>query len=306
MLSLYKLEIFTYVVEGGSISAAAERLLMTQSGVSQHIKELEAGLGVKLFNRGRRGVTLTPAGMRLYDYAQRIFALVAAAENEVANVDQLTAGQVTLGATPGVGVYLLPEWIQSFRQQYPKLIVTLQTKTTPEIVADLRAGRLDVGIIEGELAVEVEQELGVHPLQVIEQFAVVGQRHPFWRRASIALSELNGVTLIMRQAGSQSRSWLDAILQQHQINVNVGAEFDNVESIKRATAAGIGLTILPEYAVRAEQDYGILRALPIEGQPLVRTLKLVWDKRRYFSPVTRSLLRHLSGCFPALGEVLYA
>lgn len=305
MLNLYKLEIFTYVVEEGSFSAAAERLLMTQSGVSQHIQDLEAALGTQLFIRGRRGVTLTTAGKRLYEYTQRILALVAEAENAVTNVEQLAAGLVQLGATPGVGVYVLPEWIQTFRARYPNLTVQLQTKTTPAIVTDLRAGRLALGIIEGELDEEVAQEIGVHPLQAIEQLVVVGPRHPFWGRESVAVEELSGQTFIMRQPGSQSRIWLDQMLQAYGIKARIGAEFDNVESIKRSVALGNGLTILPEYAVRDEQEYGVLRSVSIANQPFVRIVKLVWDKRRYFSPVTRSLLAHLQGCFPALGEVLY-
>ena len=303
MINLYKLEIFVYVAEQGSFSAVAERLLMTQSGVSQHIQDLEAALGAKLFVRGRRGATMTPAGQRLYDYAQRIFALVAEAENAVTDVGKLAAGQVSMGATPGVGVYLLPDWIQRFRQRYPKLTVLLQTKTTPEIVADLQAGRLEIGIVEGELDAETERMMGVHPLQPIEQFVIVGQAHPLWARPSVSLRELDGQTFIMRQPGSQSRIWLDEMLQQCGIHPRLGAEFDNVESIKRSVAQGNGLTILPDYAVRDEQGYGVLRVVPIDGRPLMRTVKLIWDKRRYFTPVTRSLLRHLQGCFPALHEV---
>lgn len=305
MLNLYKLEIFACVVAEGSFSAAAERLLLTQSGVSQHIQDLEAALGAQLFTRGRRGVTLTAAGKRLHDYTQRILALVAEAENAVTDVEQLAAGLVQLGATPGVGVYVLPEWIQSFRARYPKLTVQLQTKTTPEIVADLRAGRLDLGIIEGELDETIAREIGLHPLQEIEQLVVVGPRHPFWGRESLTVEELEGQTLIMRQLGSQSRIWLDQMLQSYGIKARIGAEFDNVESIKRAVALGHGLAILPGYAVRDEEAYGALRALSIADRPFVRTVKLVWDKRRHFSPVTRSLLAHLQGCFPALGEVLY-
>jgi DNA-binding transcriptional LysR family regulator len=305
MLNLYKLEIFTYVVEQGSFSAAAERLLMTQSGVSQHIQDLEAALGTQLFRRGRRGVTLTVAGKRLHDYTQRILALVAEAENAVTDVEQLAAGQVQLGATPGVGVYLLPEWIQSFRSRYPRLTVQLQTKTTSEIVTDLRGGGLDLGIIEGELDEEIARVIGLHPLQEIEQLVIVGARHPFWERKSLAVEDLNGQTLIMRQPGSQSRIWLEQMLQAHGIQARIAAEFDNVESIKRSVALGNGLAILPGYAVRDEQAYGALRALSVDGRPFVRTVKLVWDKRHYFSPVARSLLAHLQGCFPALGEVLY-
>ncbi len=107
MLNLHKLEIFATVVRVGSFSAAAEQLLMTQPAVSQHIQDLEASLGTRLFERGRRGVTLTAAGEKLHDYTRTILQLVSEAENAVTDVEHLTSGEIVVGATPGVSVYLL-------------------------------------------------------------------------------------------------------------------------------------------------------------------------------------------------------
>jgi LysR family transcriptional regulator, low CO2-responsive transcriptional regulator len=305
MLDLYKLEIFVYVAEEGSFSGVAERLLMTQSGVSQHISKLEATLGTHLFVRARRGVTLTVAGKRLYEYAQRILALVAETENAITDVAKLTAGQVKIGATPGVAVYILPEWIQSFHRRYPKLTVTSQTKITAEIVADLLAGRFDLAIVEGEVEEDMQRRIRILPLQIVEQMVIVGQHHPFWQRQEVSIEELNQQPFIMRQANSQTRIWLDQVLQRYQIEPKVNAEFDTVESIKRFVALGHGLTILPDYAVRDEQAYGVLRAVPIKDQPLQRTLRLLWDGRRFFSPVTRALLAHLQSRFPTISDLLY-
>jgi DNA-binding transcriptional LysR family regulator len=303
MLNLYKLEIFARVVEESSFSGAAEKLLMTQSGVSQHIHDLEASLGVHLFVRSGRGVTLTPAGKTLHDYTQRILALVAEAVNEVTLVEELPGGQVSMGATPGVGVYLLPEWVQSFRQQYPKLTVVLQTNITPQIVVDLLAGRLDFGIIEGEIAEPTDSNLGVYNLQEIEQLVVVGKEHPFWQREQLAIEELDGQLFAIRQPTSQTYIWLMQMLEQHGIHPRISAEFDTVESIKRTVMLGNALAILPWYAVRDEEAFGVLHTVRITGRPLLRTVKLVWDRRRHFTPVVRSLLRHLQGCFPALRGV---
>jgi len=119
MINLNKLEIFTIVVRAGSFSAAAEQLLMSQPAVSQHVQDLEASLGTRLFERGRRGVTLTAAGATLHGYTRAIFDLVAAAENAVTDVEHLATGQITVGATPGISAYLLPEPIQEFHSRYP-------------------------------------------------------------------------------------------------------------------------------------------------------------------------------------------
>lgn len=304
MLNLYKLDIFTQVVEAGSFSAAAQRLLMTQSGVSQHIQDLERSLGVKLLTRTPRGVRLTEPGKTLYDYAQRIATLASEAEAAVMDVAQLAAGEVILGATPGVGVYVLAVWVQSFKLRYPQLTVNVQTEITSHIVEMLLAQRLELGIIEGELTLPTSTPLGVHALETVEHFVVVGRKHPFWQQTSITLDDLAGHTLITRQRQSQTRIWLDEVLAQNGIRVRIGAEFDNVESIKRAVMAGTALAILPDYAVADETGLGLLRALPIAGAPLQRVLKLMWDKRRPFGPVARSFLRHLAARFPALGEVV--
>ncbi len=187
-------------------------------------------------------------------------------------------------ATPGVSIYVLSEQVHAFREQHPKLTTLLETRITPQIVADVLARRADIGFVEGELEVGAEAKLGVQRLETIVQYVVVGPRHEFWPRAEVTMAELDGRVFIMRQPASQSRVWLDQMLRQHHVTPRIGAEFDNMESIKRTVAAGAGLTILPKYAVRDEEAYGALRTVPIAGEPLTRTLKLVWDARRYFRP----------------------
>lgn len=304
MLNLYKLEIFAIVVQTGSFSAAADHLLMTQPAVSQHIHDLEASLGARLFQRGRRGVSLTPAGETLHAYTREILRLLAEAENAVTDVQHLASGQITVAATPGVGVYVLPDWTQNFRQHYPNLTVTVQTGTTPQIIAGLRSGRMALGLIEGELDESIDQEgIGVLELEVNEQFVVVGPKHPWWERDYVRLEELDGQSIVMRQRNSQTRVWLDGELQRAGVQVQIAAEFDNVESIKRTVAKGKDITILPEYAVRSELEMGLLRALPVAEKPLQRTLKLVWNQNAFFSPVTRTFLRFLGRYLPGLEKL---
>jgi DNA-binding transcriptional LysR family regulator len=303
MLNLYKLEIFAIVVQTGSFSAAADRLLMSQPAVSQHIQDLEASLSARLFQRGRRGVTLTEAGDTLYRYTQDILRLVAEAEDAVTDVQHLAEGQVSIAATPGVGVYRLPDWAQTFRQHYPNLTVAVETSITPRIMAGLRSGQMDIGFIEGELEGADQEGIGVQELEVNEQFVIVGPNHPWWERESVPIAELAGQGMVMRQRNSQTRIWLDGELQRAGIQVNIAAEFDNVESIKRTVAKGREIAILPDYAVRNELEMRMLRTIPVEGRVLLRTLKLVWNQSSFFTPVTRTFLRFLARYLPALHAV---
>jgi DNA-binding transcriptional LysR family regulator len=304
MLNLYKLEVFDAVVRAGSFSAAADRLLMTQPAVSQHIHDLEAALGTQLFVRGHRGVTLTEAGETLHRYTQQIVDLVGAAEEAVTDVRNLAGGQVNVGATPGVGIYLLPEWVQEFRATYPHLSVTLRTGITSEILAELNRGTLDLGLIEGELDLPGEGDLRAVELREDEQFVVIGPKHPWWDRSQVRVEELEEQTFIVRQRNSQSRIWLEETLLQYGVRPRIMAEFDAVESIKRAVAVGSCLTVLPAYVVRSDVEMGSLRALPVVGEPLQRTLKLVWDSSVRRSAVVRSFLRSLSRTLPAVEEAI--
>jgi DNA-binding transcriptional LysR family regulator len=300
MLNLNKLEVFAAVVRTGSFSAAAQQLLMTQPAVSQHIHDLEASLGTRLFERGRSGVTLTPAGEQLREYTRAIFQLVAEAENAITDVENLVAGQMTVGATPGISVYLLPDPIQEFHSRYPKLQVSVQTGITSQIMEDLRLGKLELGLIEGELDEPVDAVLGVQMLDVVEQWVVVGPKHPWWGRAEVEIEELGQQTFVLRQRHSQTRIWLEGVFQQHNLHPRIAAEFDNVESIKRAVINGMSITVLPDYAVQQEVEMRRLWLLHVAGRPLQRTLKIVWNKETYTSPVTRAVLNCLRRYVPQL------
>lgn len=304
MLDLYKLQIFAVVAQEGSFSAAAERLYITQSAVSQHIKELEASLGRQLFQRGWRGVKLTTHGESLQYYATEIFALVAKAENALTDIDNLSSGRISIGATPGISVYLAPDWVQNFRARHPQLTVAIRTDITAQIIAGVMGHRLDIGLIEGEIDDPQPPRLASLVMEEVEQRVIVGFKHPFWEREQVRIDELNQQSLIVRQANSQSRVWLERALNQHGITPMIGAEFDNLESMKRSVAIGACIAILPQYVVQSEVEQGLLHSIPITGQPLTRSLKLIWDSTVYFSPVTRAFLQNLSLRYSALHVLL--
>ncbi|MEM7132244.1 MAG: LysR family transcriptional regulator [Chloroflexota bacterium] len=296
MLDFHKLDVFLKVIETGSFSRAGEALLITQSAVSHHMRDLETQLGTSLFKRGPRGVTLTTSGELLNEYVLKITTLVAEAERAVTNVANIKEEEVKVGATPGVSAYLLPDCIVLFRQEYPNLLVTMQTDTSQQVIHLLNESQVDLGIIEGELEQNQVPGLKVQALHQIEQKVIVGKNHLWWDRAIIELAELNDQEFVMRQPSSQTRIWLDSELKQHGIQPHVTTVFDNVDSIKRAVVRGQCLTVMPAYAVQDELEQGTAQALSIEGQPLQRTLKLVWKEAKPFSPPASAFLRHMEEC----------
>lgn len=303
MLSLYKLEIFATVVQAGSFSAAAQTFPMTQPAVSQHIQDLEHSLGTALFIRGRRGVTLTAAGETLYDYTRRILKLVAEAESQVTNVENIVSGQLTIGATPGVSTYLLPDWLGSFRKKYPQLNVALQTGVTTKNIQGVMEHTLDLAIVEGELDKINRKGLGNLVLRPVDMVIVVGQGHDWCKRDIITLEELDGQNLISRQPNSRTRVWTDAVLSKAGVKPKIVAEYDNQEAIKQSVMSNMGVAIMPEYSIARELDAGLMRSLIVENVTLRREIKLLYDETMPFTPVARALLSYLATIFPTVSDL---
>jgi len=305
MLTLQKLELFVYVAQAGSISKAADHFLMSQPNVSQHIQDLEAGFGEQLLIRKHRGVTLTPAGETLLQYAQEIFRLVAEAKLAITNVSQLSSGSLALAATPGIGIYVLPECVEQFRIRYPQFTVSIKTGTTAEVINLLIESQCEAGFIEGELdGIRLPSRFGALVLDTVQQYIVVGQAHPWWTVSSLSIQALHDQPVILRQIGSQSRAWLDKLLKELHLRLRYVGEFDNPETIKRALLAGSAFAILPAYVVRHEVDLGVLRLLPLTDCELQRQLKLIWNKEWPLSPITYAFLQHLTDQYPAIHAAL--
>lgn len=304
MLKLSKLEIFAVVAEHESFSAAAERLHLSQPAISRHISELEDALGIRLFKRMRRGVVLTTGGEVLRDYTTKILWMVREAEGALTDVTRLMVGQVRICSTPGVSVYLLPTWTRGFTTRHPNLTLSMQTDTTSGVIDCLLTGQADLGVVEGELDDLALERVQSHILQTIDLALVVGADHHWSHAEQISKNDLNNEPFVTRQMESQTRSWIDHTLNKHAIHPRIVAEFDNPEAIKEAVMSGLGVTILPTYAVTREEKAGLLRTIPILDLPLEREIKLLWDSARPFSPVTRAFLTFLCDTYPSVKAIV--
>ncbi len=297
MLGFYRLQIFLTVAEEGKISRAAERLHLTQPAVSQHIRTLERELGVPLFERRRSGVALTPGGRAFLDYARCILRLVKEGKEAAATASGLQEAHIHLGASPGVGAFVLPRWIKSFHAHYAAIRVHLKTAPTPQIVREVADGRLQLGIVEGKAE---GHGLEITPLWNERIVLVVGEGHPWWERETVSMADLRGMPLVIRDRGSLTRAWEERTLRQHGIEPVVGAEFDSPAAIKQAIIAGMGLAFLPYFAVEGEVARGQLRILPLGEGPLRRTLWLLWVPSSLTYPAVNAFLTSLATEFPHL------
>lgn len=298
MIGIYQLKVFSTVAKLGNISRAAEQLYLTQSAVSQHIKNLESQLGVELFIRARRGVSLTPAGETLLQYSEKILWLNSAAESAVMDVGKIEEGILRIAATSSAAGYLLPTWIRLFHESFPALKVSSVTDTTNKIIELIKAEQADLGFVEGDL--EDLDFISHMMLRDSELHIVVGPHHEWWGKKNISIKDLDQQMFISHSSNNQARQWEDKLFSEYDVTPKIIAEFDEPETIKRAVMEGGEAAILPCCVVRDERDLGKIHLISLDEKVLKRSVNMVWNRKLPLSSVAQAFIDTLRVQFPQL------
>lgn len=263
------LQFFAAVAKVGSISKAALSLDTVQSNVTQRIKRLEGELGVPLFHRHARGVSLTAAGLQLLPYAQQIEQMLAEARRAI--VDKATPkGALKLGAMETTAAIRMPALLVEFSSYHPAVDLSLQTGTTDSLINDVLERRLDAALVAGPVT---HEDLTAERI-LTEELVVVTA--PWARRAHQALPWLpeGGTTKIaIFRHGCAYRQKLEALLIRNGVRAIQRMELGTLDGILGCVQAGLAITLLPRAVVAplAAADKVALYSLK-DGQGLVDTV----------------------------------
>jgi aminoethylphosphonate catabolism LysR family transcriptional regulator len=286
-MNLHQLRVFHSVAKGGSFTAAAQELSITQPAVTIHIRELERYYGVRLFDRGGRRVRLTDVGQTLLEYAQRIFALAEEAEHALENAGQLRAGRLCILGSLTVGAYYLPPVINLFKERFPEIRVALSVENSQRVIERIAGLHEDVGFLSGPVR---DERLLVRPFLEDELVLIIPARHAWATRRSISLHELGGQPLILREPGSATRALLEDRLRQAGIRPRVSMELGSNEAIKRAVEMGMGVSVLSGAIVKREEAAGLLRVIRIREKGLSRQFEIIIHRERQRSRLIGAFL----------------
>ncbi|MEM7112695.1 MAG: LysR family transcriptional regulator [Chloroflexota bacterium] len=280
ILTLHRLRIFRAVVSHGSFNRAAQTLLLSQSAVSQHIQQLESGLQLPLFVRSPQGVSLTSAGETLHQHAQYILEAVDAAAAAMQEESTLVRQQVTISASSGLAVYVLPPIMKHFQTLHPTVTLSLQTNPTSAVLAGVADGRYDLGLVAGGCDDLEDPRIVATALRQFAYQVVVHPDHRWARQSVVSAAELTREPFLSRQQGSRTRLWQEKKLATHHIELNTTTELDSPGTIKYGLLSNMGVSILPEYTVAREVSRGELCVLAIERVTLLRPLVLLQRKEQ--------------------------
>ncbi|HKJ04793.1 MAG TPA: selenium metabolism-associated LysR family transcriptional regulator [Geopsychrobacteraceae bacterium] len=290
-MDMKRLDFFCQVLELKSFTRAAEKLHLTQPTVSEGVRLLEETLGETLLDRMGREVLPTPAGKILYRYAKRILQLRDEAKKAVIDLRDSAGSLLSLGASTIPGAYLLPHLIETYSNQNPGAEITLKISGTGQILDDLSQERLELALVGG---MSMARGLDWHACFGDELVLIVPPTHRWAGRETIEPVTLLDEPMLLREAGSGTRTTLEQHLRQNRIEpakLRVLAEMGSNEAVKQGVRGGLGVAVISGLSVADEVSRGDLIALKLAGEPLSRPFYLVQRSGRQLSSAAESFRR---------------
>jgi DNA-binding transcriptional LysR family regulator len=286
------LKIFCDLVETKSLSRAAERNFVTQSAVSQQVRGLEERFKRRLLERmrGGREVGLTEDGEVFYQESRQIVAAYEHLEERMRTLTGTVSGTVHVATVYSIGLHELPAIIRRFMAEHPEAKIDLEYSRTTRIVRDVLAGTVELGVVAYP---EKKRGLSVVPLGGDRLVLICPPGHPLARHKKLRARDLNNQDFVLFERDIPTRRAIDRILRAHGVSVKRVAEFDNIETIKRAVEVGIGAAIVPSPSVIDEARVGSLAVVALAEAEWTRAVGVIYRSDRTLGTAAKKFIQLL-------------
>jgi DNA-binding transcriptional LysR family regulator len=276
-ISPRQLQVFVQVALHGSVRAAAERLHLTQPAASMALAQMERQLDAPVFERARGRLYLNARGRELLPLAQELLERHTEFGQRGGDVDTALSGELRVGASNTVGNYRVGELLGAFVRAHATVAIRLRVANTEAIAAGMLDHSLDIGCIEGPVNHPL---LEVRPWRDDRLVVCAPPDHPLARKRSLKPADFAGARWVLREPGSATRTISERVLAQLPVGDTV-LELDQIEAIKQAVIAGLGIALLPAVAVTDALTVGRLKALKTPFLDLRRKLSLLMHRHKY-------------------------
>lgn len=279
-LTLRQLRAVSTIYATRRISAAAERLNITQSAASVLLGQAEAALGSRLFDRTTRSLTPTDAVEQVIGIVDRILADLEALGSVMTDLQALERGRVRLAATPATGMALLPTTVRRFRAAYPAVTLVLDDCAPNQFFSVIREEKVDFGI---GARPPNDSEFDWTVLHQDPLYLVCHQDHPLAQAPTVAWRQLHGESLILSRRDYGVHNLVMQTLQEQGVRLTLAAEVGFLISAAWMATCGIGLCILPGHLVRSIND-PLVRSVPLVDPVVTRPVGIVGKRGRSLPP----------------------
>ena len=293
-VNLRQVRAFMAVARFGSFTRAAQLLHLSQPALTVQIRQLEDGLGAKLFDRNTRSVSLTAVGRELIPAFQRLLQEFDAVVINAKDLSAKRHGVVRLACLPSFASTILPGIIAGFRRRHPRVSFVLRDAVGKRVLSMVRTDDVDFGI---GVADAEEPDLETLYLMQDRMHVVYPARHPLARTRKITLDIVRDYPLVLMDPDSSVRAILDAAFARTGKLVVPACEATYMSSAIGMVRAGLGVTILPSTAMELRANPR-LRSKPIEDPGLTRRIAIVRKTNRTLSPAAESFIEELLAVTP--------
>jgi DNA-binding transcriptional LysR family regulator len=280
-MEVRQLQMFRILAEELNFTRTAEPVHTVQSNVTAQIKALEEELGVPLFDRLGRRVTLTDAGQRFRPFAEQALAAMEEGQRAV-KVGSEPCGPLRISAPESIVTYRLAQLLRKFRRRFPHVELIFRPHLDNALTVELETGKIDM-VIDMRDGVSNPAVQSV-PLRMERIFLLAHGSHPLARQRTVKPQDLAGQNLLLTENGCGYRAKLDRLLAMQNIRPGHVTEFSSVEAIKQCVAAGMGIALLPAIAVAREIRQHQFKALHWAGSSLDIGTHILWHKDKWVSP----------------------
>ena len=255
-LELYR--IFREVAEAGNISVAAKNLYISQSAVSQSVKQLETELQVRLFSRSPRGVTLTGEGQLLYDYVRSALTLLQTGEDKLSQTRELLMGNLVIGASDTVTSWFLTPYLEAFHREYPGIRLKITSGRSQKVLSLLKSGAVDIAFASSPAD---PGNLNTWPCFDTHAIFVAGNGYDCDFHHIYSLEEIAAFPLILLERKASSRLFLEDYFLQNGLKLNPEIELSSRGLLVSLAKIGLGVAGVTREFVKKYLDSGEIREL---------------------------------------------
>lgn len=291
-MQIETLKIFCDLVETKSLSRAAERNFVTQSAVSQQVRGLEEKFKRRLLERmrGGREVGLTEDGAVFYEESRLVVAAYVHLEERMRTLTGTVSGTVHVATVYSIGLHELPAVVRRFMGEHPEAKIDLEYSRTTQIVRDVLAGTVELGVVAYP---EKKRGLSIVPLGGDRLVLICPPAHPLAKHKKVRARDLNDQDFVLFERDIPTRRAIDKILRAHGVSVKRVAEFDNIETIKRAVEVGIGAAIVPAPSVIDEARVGSLAVVALAEPEWTRSVGVIYRSDRTLGTAAKKFIQLL-------------
>jgi DNA-binding transcriptional LysR family regulator len=294
-MELRQLEYFVAVAEAANFTRAAERVHISQSGVSAQVRALETELGAELFDRSARTARLTAAGTAALPHARAALAAAGTLRYAVDDVNGLVRGRIEIGMITGCEVTPLFDALAAFHRAHPGIEIALQEDNSDRLIENVRSGAADVALI----GAAGKPPDGLESLVIVSEglIAGTGDTHPLRHRPAVSLGELTAYEIVSLPLGTGIRSVFDQACAAAGLRATIALEATAPGAVADLAVRGMGVAVLSASMARAYPD---LTGVPVSDVDIPALLALVW--RPTASPALRELLSQCRAAFGLVGS----